>query len=619
MKHAHPGTLSTVAPSRAALLLLLLCSPAAWAEGLSLDPEILQATFSNRSMPGIDRADIEGEGAMRVGTILQYEQNPLVLRNDEGARVPIIANRADAQLGIAYDWSKRFSSRVVIPVAWQHGGDVPSLAADAIGLRDTVVGGRVALSSSESSAFSARLDLHLPTGVSETYMGEDIPSVDAGMLARVSFGPMELLADLGFTGRRSFDTDYDLVLGPEGVLNVGLRHTIPSGKLSLGLGALTRAGAQTEFGGGVRSEALFTVQTWPTEGLKLDVGLGRGLTVGPGTTGARALVGVTWFRPPKKVEVAPVVGRVLDDPDALRARPKAELLDDYPEKDEDIQWKQGELARVGVNATHIAIREPIQFVVATANILPESLPVLDAVAELMASYWQIDHLLIEGHASEEGSYDYNYDLSMERAEAVYKALMEAGVYPSRLSFRAYGEVAPRAAEGSAAEELAANRRVEFHIERLLDPLEPPPRYPEEVQLPWNGETVFVRTGTERLVGATELDMPLGPNEDQQALDILKGYLHEDAPQPAPNPTPKPPPERVRPPEPEEEPVSPDEFRAPPDDDAFDLPEERADEPPPIDEDPLVPDEIAPPPAERKDEGGDSVQDLLDELDSEDSL
>jgi outer membrane protein OmpA-like peptidoglycan-associated protein len=588
----HPPSSTPKAAIRGAVLLpLLLASPAAWADGLSLDPEILRATFSTRAMPGVDRADIEGEGAMRVGTFLQYEQDPLVLRNDEGARIPIIAHRADAQIGVAYDWSRRFSSRVVIPVSYQQGSELPALAADAVGLRDTMVGGRVALSSSKTSAFSARLDLHLPTGVSETYMGQDVPGVDAGLLGRVSFGPMELLGDLGFTGRKSFDTEYDLVLGSEGVFNLGLRHTIPSGKLSLGLASLTRAGAQTEFGGGVRSEALVCALIQPIDGLAIDVGLGRGLTVGPGTTNARVLAGITWFRAPRKEEVAPVLGRDLDDPDSLRAKPKAELLDDYPERDEDIKWKEGELARVGVNATHIVIREPIQFDVATARILPESQPVLDAVAELMASYWQIDHLVIEGHASEEGAFDYNYKLSLERARAVYEALVEVGVHPTRLSFRGFGEVSPRT-DDVTADNLAANRRVEFSIQRLLDPLEPPPVYPENVQLPWSGAMVAVRTGTERLVGGNELQTPVGPDEDQQALDILKGYLHDEAPPVGPNPGPEATPE-VTPPEPEEDPPA-------------------VEEPPPPPRRPAPP----PPPVEEND-GEESVQDLLDDLDSED--
>ena len=77
---------------------------------------------------------------------------------------------------------------------------------------------------------------------------------------------------------------------------------------------------------------------------------------------------------------------------------------------------------------------------------------------------QIGHVVIEGHASEEGSHQYNYDLSNLRARAIFKALAEAGVHPDRMSHRGYGEALPKnLGEDEAA--LAENRRVEFHIIR----------------------------------------------------------------------------------------------------------------------------------------------------------
>ena len=86
------------------------------------------------------------------------------------------------------------------------------------------------------------------------------------------------------------------------------------------------------------------------------------------------------------------------------------------------------------------------------------------VAKLINEDIQIGHLVIEGHASEEGSYGYNYDLSNLRARAIYRALVEAGVHPDRLSHRGYGEAIPiKSGEDEAS--LALNRRVEFHIVR----------------------------------------------------------------------------------------------------------------------------------------------------------
>ncbi len=51
-------------------------------------------------------------------------------------------------------------------------------------------------------------------------------------------------------------------------------------------------------------------------------------------------------------------------------------------------------------------------------------------------------VLIQGHASEDGSEAYNQVLSRKRAEAVMAKLLEMGIDPSRLEVEAYGETMP---------------------------------------------------------------------------------------------------------------------------------------------------------------------------------
>ena len=112
--------------------------------------------------------------------------------------------------------------------------------------------------------------------------------------------------------------------------------------------------------------------------------------------------------------------------------------------------------------SRIVIRDPIQFELGTAVILTESLPTLQAVADILVEHAEIGHLIIEGHASEEGTFEFNYDLSNLRARSMFKALIRAGVHPKRMSFRGMGEVEP-VKLGSEEDELSVNRRVEFHV------------------------------------------------------------------------------------------------------------------------------------------------------------
>ena len=139
-------------------------------------------------------------------------------------------------------------------------------------------------------------------------------------------------------------------------------------------------------------------------------------------------------------------------------------------------------------ADKIQIKEQLKFIVDTNILLDESRPTLLGVAEIINTSPSIGHVVIEGHASQEGSFEYNYNLSNLRARAIWKELMAAGVHPDRISYRGMGEVVPKN-QGDEEEELAENRRVEFHIIDWVEENEDWPEYSETYRLPWTGETI----------------------------------------------------------------------------------------------------------------------------------
>ena len=69
-------------------------------------------------------------------------------------------------------------------------------------------------------------------------------------------------------------------------------------------------------------------------------------------------------------------------------------------------------------------------------------------------------VLIQGHASEDGSSEYNMTLSRKRADAVKAKLIELGVDSSRLEVEAYGETKP-IGDNTTSVGRANSRRVEF--------------------------------------------------------------------------------------------------------------------------------------------------------------
>jgi len=69
---------------------------------------------------------------------------------------------------------------------------------------------------------------------------------------------------------------------------------------------------------------------------------------------------------------------------------------------------------------------------------------------------------IGGHTDDEGTEEYNFDLSMKRARAVYGYLLEHGIDAGRLSYKGYGESSPVSSNGSD-DGRALNRRTEIGI------------------------------------------------------------------------------------------------------------------------------------------------------------
>jgi outer membrane protein OmpA-like peptidoglycan-associated protein len=120
------------------------------------------------------------------------------------------------------------------------------------------------------------------------------------------------------------------------------------------------------------------------------------------------------------------------------------------------------LAVLAPQKKQIEILERIQFEFARAELKPESHQILDAVAKIMRAHPEIRGVRIEGHASAEGSLEFNMKLSKERAEAVRKYLIQAGIPENQLDAEGYGSYRP-AAPNDTDEGRERNRRCEFHI------------------------------------------------------------------------------------------------------------------------------------------------------------
>jgi len=107
--------------------------------------------------------------------------------------------------------------------------------------------------------------------------------------------------------------------------------------------------------------------------------------------------------------------------------------------------------------------QDVRFETAKAELLPEALPQLDIVGQVL-SKWPELRIEIGGHTDSRGSTAYNKQLSEARVTSVLNYLL--GRFPNlkleQYSIKGYGESKPLVANNNAAN-MAKNRRVEFKV------------------------------------------------------------------------------------------------------------------------------------------------------------
>ncbi len=103
----------------------------------------------------------------------------------------------------------------------------------------------------------------------------------------------------------------------------------------------------------------------------------------------------------------------------------------------------------------------IYFKTASAEFTPKTIPVLNAIVDIMKKY-PASKFRIEGHTDSVGRDDYNMKLSQRRANAVKQYLIDHGIDAGRLEAQGYGETRPVATNKTRAGR-AKNRRVEIHL------------------------------------------------------------------------------------------------------------------------------------------------------------
>ena len=146
--------------------------------------------------------------------------------------------------------------------------------------------------------------------------------------------------------------------------------------------------------------------------------------------------------------------------------------DGVPDRIDNCPREPGTLENRGCQAKQLVvigddqleILEKVYFRKGSAKLQKRSWALLDNVAAVLRAHPEIERVRVEGHSDATGSLAFNMRLSKRRAETVVRYLVGRGkVSRSRLVAEGYGPTQPLVENAKSKEELALNRRVEFHI------------------------------------------------------------------------------------------------------------------------------------------------------------
>ena len=475
----------------------LLATPEASAEGLSSHG--LQVLGTTGDPAGYTRlAYPEGGdfGDLDAGLVVDHAAEPLVEQLPTGNEA-VIEQLSTANVVVSGSLGSFTRLEVVMPV---HAVGVAANTGLFSAPGDLRVGGVIPAFRPKGLRPGVALapSVWFPTGSAQDLVGN--PGVSGGAVVAVAqeIGSFGWAMNAGARiGSRSPERNVESGAGPLAGLG---GHYLATDALAFTAEVAVQGDSgwssfPLEAGGGARLRLRRGV--WTTAGAAV------GLNDAVGSARWRAIVGVGWSHRAPEMEVYVLADETIPDGDrdgdgfmdSVDACPdQAETIDGFDDDDgcpeldgdadgvpfardacpeepiypeQDPRYSDGCPKLAELSGDKIIITQSIFFEEGRATILPVSFAVLEAVADIVQEHTELDGILVEGHTNDNGSAELNYRLSEDRARAVVRWLIDAGVDRNRLIDKGYGFDLPLV-EHDAADAARINRRVEFTVVTLED-------------------------------------------------------------------------------------------------------------------------------------------------------
>lgn len=464
--------------------------------GNSVDTVISKPILSPNGTWTIESAELSDPGILMPGLGYQIEQRPLDIYSNGEYLFPAVDYRQAIYISSTYTFNKRFEIRANQGVYYQTSeADTIFAPEKTLGFGDTQLMFKALLAHHNSFLLSMAFDLQAPTGSKNSWISETVPRYGLSVLATNRVNNSLIYSKLGIETRKTEDFDLDFEIGPELLLGVG--STIPLTRLFSIVGEVTsRHGFENFMQSGAENpvEGKIGLELNVPQKVKIGAALGSGFNHGYGSSQIKGLISFVIIPQKTKEKYVPEQTVTI------------QKIPEIPTKKE-IFWNEGVKAKV-YHGT-IIIKEPIKFEFNSTNILQESLPTIQAVADVMNHFPQIEHLVIQGHTSAE---EPEHALAINRAETIFKRLVLSNVRPQRVSFSV-----------SSGEESL----VTFKIAKML-PYGVATDGGEPIICPWDGIIIDApQIGDGKLSGNAH---PILEDQTEDALNpdqFMKDFFEED--------------------------------------------------------------------------------------------